>query len=149
MLEVRKSLPAYKIQSGNDSVPERFLSGRLAASSQLVTTFGTCDIKNFGKQWRRSLPAARIGDGLTEILNPVAIGQQVFEEERRLAERYEELVRDRELPEEVEVKPASARRLAKNHKIRTDTGVDITFPSEMSANPVLSTRRLTASRMGP
>ncbi|MEE1159898.1 MAG: nucleoid-associated protein [Atopobiaceae bacterium] len=72
---------------------------------------------------------------IEERMEPAAIGQQVFEEEPRLAERYEELVRDRELPEEVVVKPASARRLAKNHKIRTDTGVDITFPSEMSTNP--------------
>lgn len=70
-----------------------------------------------------------------ERLEPAAIGQTVFEDEPRLAERYEERTREVELPEEVEVRPAAARRLAKNHKIRTDTGVDITFPSEMSANP--------------
>ncbi len=69
-----------------------------------------------------------------ERLEPVAIGKQVFEDEPRLAERYEERTREAELPEEVAVAPAAARRLAKSHRIRTDTGVDITFPSDMSAN---------------
>lgn len=70
-----------------------------------------------------------------ERLDPVRIGQEVFEDEPRLAERYEERTREMELPEEVDVQPAAARRLAKNHRIRTDTGIDITFPSEMSTNP--------------
>ena len=69
-----------------------------------------------------------------ECLEPASIGQQVFEDEPRLVERYEERTREAELPEEVAVRPAAARRLAKNHRIRTDTGIDITFPSEMSTN---------------
>lgn len=70
-----------------------------------------------------------------ECLVPERIGKEVFEDEPRLAERYEERAREAELPEEVAVRPAAARRLAKNHRIRTDTGVDVVFPSEMSANP--------------
>ena len=69
-----------------------------------------------------------------ERLEPAAIGREVFEEEPRLQERYEERAREVELPEEVAGRPAAARRLAKNHRIRTDTGIDITFPSEMSTN---------------
>ena len=40
-----------------------------------------------------------------------------------------------ELPEEVFVRRAAARRLTKSHRIRTDTGIDITFPSEYSTSP--------------
>ncbi len=29
----------------------------------------------------------------------------------------------------------AAQRLARNHKIRTDTGIEITFPTEYSHNP--------------
>ena len=34
-----KSLPLYKIQSGNDFTAENNLSGHLAVSTQIVTTF--------------------------------------------------------------------------------------------------------------
>lgn len=70
-----------------------------------------------------------------ERVVPERVGREVFEDDPRLQESYEKRTREAELPEEVSVRPAAARRLAKNHRIRTDTGVDITFPSEMSANP--------------
>ena len=37
------------------------------------------------------------------------------------------------VPEEVHVRRAAARRLTKTHRIRTDTGIDIAFPSEYSS----------------
>ncbi len=78
--------------------------------------------------------AMNFSANVEERLEPAAIGRTVFEDEPRLVERYEERTREAELPEEVVVRPAAARRLAKNHRIRTDTGIDITFPSEMSTN---------------
>ena len=33
------------------------------------------------------------------------------------------------------VEKAVAKRVAKSHKIRTDTGIDITFPVEYGQNP--------------
>jgi hypothetical protein len=72
---------------------------------------------------------------LEERLVPEQIGREVFEDEPRLAERFEERTREAELPEEVAVRPAAARRLAQNHRIRTDTGVDVIFPSDFSTNP--------------
>ena len=70
-----------------------------------------------------------------ERLEPQQIGKQVFKDEPRLQERYEEAVEEAELPQEVSVRRAAARRLTKNHRIRTDTGIDITFPSEYSSSP--------------
>ena len=70
-----------------------------------------------------------------ERVEPETIGRQVFEDEPQLFERYQERTENAELPEEISVGRAAARRLTKNHRIRTDTGIDITFPSEYSASP--------------
>lgn len=67
-----------------------------------------------------------------ERVMPEVIGNQVFEDEPEMAERFEEHVREAELPSEVHVRRAAARRLTKSHRIRTDTGIDIAFPSEYS-----------------
>ena len=39
------------------------------------------------------------------------------------------------LPERVVVEKNVAKRVAKSHKIRTDTGIDIAFPAEYGENP--------------
>ena len=70
-----------------------------------------------------------------ERVMPEQIGKQVFEDEPRLQERCEEAMREAELPEEITVARAAARRLTKSHRIRTDTGIDIAFPSEYSSSP--------------
>ena len=69
---------------------------------------------------------------LDERVEPHKIGEQVFSEEPQLLERFEERSEEAALPEEISVGRAAARRLTKSHRIRTDTGIDITFPSEYS-----------------
>ena len=70
-----------------------------------------------------------------ERVMPEQIGEQVFKDEPQLQERCKSAMREAELPEEVFVRRAAARRLTKSHRIRTDTGIDITFPSEYSTSP--------------
>lgn len=70
-----------------------------------------------------------------ERVMPAQIGRQVFEDSPRLQALYEEAAEEAQLPDEVHVRRAAARRLTKSHRIRTDTGIDITFPSEYSASP--------------
>ena len=54
----------------------------------------------------------------------------------RLDGRYpEEAAEARELPTSVPLEREAVRRVAANHKIRTDTGIEITFPAEYSKNP--------------
>ena len=67
-------------------------------------------------------------------LLPSEVGRQVFTERPELAERYEQTVRDEQLPEEVPMHRFAANRLAKSHRIRTDTGIEISFPSEYAAD---------------
>ena len=69
-----------------------------------------------------------------EPLLPSEVGRQVFTERPELAERYEQTVRDEQLPEEVPMHRSAANRLAKSHRIRTDTGIEISFPSEYAAD---------------
>ncbi|MGI6755735.1 MAG: nucleoid-associated protein [Atopobiaceae bacterium] len=74
-----------------------------------------------------------------ETFAPEEVGAMVFEDEPKLQDaykqRYQESARQEAIPEEVSVKRGVANRMAKNHRIRTDTGIDITFPSEYSSNP--------------
>lgn len=83
----------------------------------------------------RAKAAMNMSASAQELVVPEQVGREVFEDEPRLQERYEERTREAELPQEVFVRPASARRLGKNHRIRTDTGIDVIFPSEMSGKP--------------
>lgn len=71
----------------------------------------------------------------SEYLPPWDLGREVFEDEPVMRERFEETARERDLPERVAVKRSVANRMAKSHRIRTDTGIEITFPSEYSSNP--------------
>lgn len=67
-----------------------------------------------------------------EELAPWDIAEEIFEDEPVLKERVEERVREERLPERVAVERSVVERApVRNHKIRTDTGIEITFPAEM------------------
>ena len=69
-----------------------------------------------------------------ESFSPEEVGRAVFEDEPALAERYAAEAAEASLPAEVPVEPAVAERRGRNHRIRTDTGIEITFPSEYCDN---------------
>lgn len=70
----------------------------------------------------------------SEELLPWDMADEVFEDLPAARERYVEELSREELPERVPVKRSVATRMAKSHRIRTDTGIEITFPSEYSTN---------------
>ena len=72
---------------------------------------------------------------IDETVSPGQVGRQVFEDDQRLMEHFEEAIGQAGLPEEVHIRHVAARRLTKTHRIRTDTGIDIAFPSEFSTSP--------------
>lgn len=78
-------------------------------------------------------PSGKVNTYALVDLMPEQIGAQVFEDEPEMAQSYETEAREAGLPEEVHVRRAAARRLTKTHRIRTDTGIDIAFPSEYSS----------------
>ncbi len=67
-----------------------------------------------------------------EEIAPWDIAEDIFEDDPVLKERVEERVREERLPERVAVERAVVERApVRNHKIRTDTGIEISFPAEM------------------
>lgn len=70
-----------------------------------------------------------------EAVEPLEVGKEVFADREDLRERFEQEVREQRLPDEVPVRRGVANRMAKNHRIRTDTGVEITFPSDLIDRP--------------
>lgn len=63
------------------------------------------------------------------------MAEAVFESNSAMRERFEEAAQAVDLPERVPLEREAVRRVAKNHKIRTDTGIEVTFPAEYSRNP--------------
>jgi hypothetical protein len=63
------------------------------------------------------------------------LAADVFEDNEALRERFVEVAQAYELPERVKLEREAVRRVASKHKIRTDTGIEITFPAEYSRNP--------------
>ena len=64
-----------------------------------------------------------------------AMAEDVFEDEPEVQRRFVEAAEARELPRNVPMGREAVRRVATNHKIRTDTGIEITFPAEYSKAP--------------
>ena len=65
---------------------------------------------------------------------PRELAEEVFEDEP-LQDRFVQAAAEESIPERVRVDKKAAERIARNHKIRTDTGIEITFPSEYAHNP--------------
>lgn len=65
---------------------------------------------------------------------PFDLAQEVFDDEP-LRERFVACAVEEQIPERVRVEKKAAERITRNHKIRTDTGIEITFPSEYANNP--------------
>lgn len=70
-----------------------------------------------------------------EVIEPVEVGRAIFEDRPDIVEAYEARVQEAKLPEEAPVRRGVANRLTKSHKIRTDTGIEITFPSSLTNSP--------------
>ncbi len=69
-----------------------------------------------------------------QVFDPVDVGRAVFEDEPQYAEVYEERIEKKKqvepIPEQVAIKKSQATRMTRNQKIKTDTGIEIVFPTE-------------------
>lgn len=63
------------------------------------------------------------------------LAEEVFEDQPELKKRLVEVAQERELPERVPLEREAVKKVTRNHKIRTDTGIEITFPAEYSKSP--------------
>lgn len=69
-----------------------------------------------------------------EELAPWELAEEVFED-GPARQRFEEALVQEAMPERVPVERAAAKRVAKSHRIITDTGIEIKFPAEYAQSP--------------
>ena len=124
-------------------IPERFLQCTSEASSHEVIDEVSVIVRDVAEEFgltpavevsRAKAVVARAAE-VEESFAPAEVGRAVFEDRPDVAERFEERVRKASLPEEAPVRRGVANRLTRSHKIKTDTGVEITFPSELADKP--------------
>lgn len=123
-------------------IPEGLLSCSMGASDKAVIETVTRIVENVAEEYGAnaavalSRAKARVNEAADEgeYLAPWDMAADVFDDEP-LQRRFEEAVAEERLPERIPVEKKVAQRVAKNHKIRTDTGIEITFPSEYSDSP--------------
>ena len=66
--------------------------------------------------------------------SPTELGQEVFAGSQVMQQEFESQIIEAQLPRDVKVEKNLAVKTAKNHKIKTDTGIEITFPAEYFEN---------------
>lgn len=69
-----------------------------------------------------------------DSFSPEDFGAAAFAEAPQLQQAFKEELAEAKLPEHVEIKKDFAQRTGRQHKIKTDTGIEITFPSEYIEN---------------
>lgn len=124
-------------------IPDGLLQCSMEASSkevlQAVTTVVEEVAEEYGANtaWAMARAKAYVAENAEESdeVDAHELGREVFADEPVLQERFEAAVNEGALPERVVVEKAVAKRVTKNHKIRTDTGIELTFPAEYGENP--------------
>lgn len=71
---------------------------------------------------------------ISTSISPVELGREVFADSDVMQSRFEEHVTVAELPQEITVDKKLAVRTGRSHKIKTDTGIEITFPADYFQN---------------
>lgn len=124
-------------------LPDKFLQCSAAASTQEVFSEVSVIVQDVAEEYGLT-PAVEVGRAKAavaqqadrdEVVTPAEIGRVVFEDRPDVQQVFEERVREAKLPEEAPVRRGVANRLAKNHKIKTDTGIEIIFPSDLADKP--------------
>ncbi|WP_371364481.1 Nucleoid-associated protein YejK [Sporomusa rhizae] len=65
---------------------------------------------------------------VSEYLDPVELGKEVFSSSPLMQEEFINEVKNAGIPETVKVEKSLAVKAGKSHKIKTDTGIELTFP---------------------
>ena len=124
-------------------IPDGLLQCSMEASSkevlQAVTTVVEEVAEEYGANTAVALSKAKayVAENAEESdeVDAYELGREVFADEPVLQERFDRAVNEGAIPERVVVEAAVAKRVTRNHKIRTDTGIELTFPAEYGENP--------------
>lgn len=69
-----------------------------------------------------------------DSFSPQEMGADVFGSSPAMAQEFQQQVAEAKLPDVVAIEKEYAQKAGRSHKIKTDTGIEITFPSEYIEN---------------
>ncbi len=69
-----------------------------------------------------------------DTFSPQELGADIFAHSQTMQQEFKEQLQEAKLPDDVAIQKEFARRTGRSHKIKTDTGIEITFPSEYVEN---------------
>ena len=72
---------------------------------------------------------------IADILLPEQIGEDVFADSDKAQQDYRELAAEAQLPKKIMLEKKIALRTGRNHKFKTDIGIEIVIPTEYFENP--------------
>ena len=72
---------------------------------------------------------------VSDTLSFDSIAENVFPESKTLQEAFHSKAIEKELPKEVELPTQTVQRAMKNQRIKTDTGIELSFPTTYFQNP--------------
>lgn len=111
--------------SGRDAVK---LVGTIAAS--VAEEFGASPVEALSRGKKYLAENAEAED----TFSPEAWGDAAFADSPQLQEAFRQQLAETKLPSAVEISREFAQRTGRQHKIKTDTGIEIIFPSEYIEN---------------
>lgn len=129
--EKRMVIPDGLLQCTKQASSKEVLRTVTAVVEEVAQEFGANTAKAIAKA--KSYVAENADD--TGAIDASDLGREVFEDEPVCQERFARAVEEGDVPQQVVVEKAVAKRVAKSHKIRTDTGIELTFPAEYGENP--------------
>jgi hypothetical protein len=70
-----------------------------------------------------------------DMISTKVVAEEAFADSDVMREKFEEAMGKAQVPEKVRAEPKATERAVRNHRIKTDTGIVVTFPSEYCDNP--------------
>jgi len=70
----------------------------------------------------------------SEFIDPVELGKEIFESSKSMQDSYMEKLKEANVTQKVEVSNDLLAKTGKNHKIKTDTGIELSFPIDYFKN---------------
>lgn len=123
-------LPEYILQCSFGASPKETVKLMNTITQKVADNFGQDSVMAVSKAKNYLVESTEASDAL----DPSELGKKVFPNSEAMQEEFRNEVKSAGLPEKVEMDRKVAVKLGKNHKIKTDTGIELTIPIDYFQN---------------
>lgn len=124
-------------------IPDGLLQCSSKASTKEIVSTAVQIVEEVAQEYgaNPAVATARVKDYVTECARDSRdfdldeMADEVFGDQAAPRETIREYAQERELPQQVSVEKEVVKRVARTQKIRTDTGIEISFPAEYVRSP--------------